>query len=382
MPDLCGAFLHDIDLATELQRRGHQVVFLTIKVPTEGVNGGHYRGFRYMNYTASTSFLETSEIWICPHAPILPEVRRINSRGYNRPIVATCHYDGNYTMITGNAALSKGPEMLFFINGIMEANYRKNISPWPPMIRRTAVIRPIMHKEKIVITEPFKGDCITLVNANQNKGVHVFIDLAKRLPDRRFLGVLPYYGEKQLPPAPSNIEWVPFQDDIRVVLKRTRILLFSSYYESFGRIAVEAMINGIPVLYSAPAKNSVYPGGSTEGVEEWIRPAGIACDREGPTSWISAIESLDDEEAYAAKSEESKSHIESMNLFSEASRIAGMVESFSKENPVVIQQTVQQQQQQKPQQSSAISGLGQMMSREPTRPVGFGFANGRLRIQR
>lgn len=382
MPDLSGAFFHDIDLATELQRRGHQVVFLTIKIPAEGVNGGYYRGFRYMNYSASTSFLETSEIWICPHSPVLPDVRRINSRGYNRPIIATCHYDGNYTMIVGNATLSREAEMLLFINGIMEANYRKNISPWPPMIQRTAVVRPIMHREKIVIEEPFKGDCITLVNANYNKGVHIFIDLARRMPHRKFLGVMPYYGERQVPPAPSNVEWIPFQDDIRVVLKRTHILLFSSYYESFGRIAVEAMINGIPVLYSAPTKNSVYPGGSTEGVEEWIRPAGIACDREGPDSWVSAIEKLDDEEVYAAKSEECKAHIEAMDLFTEASRIAGLVEAFSKEHPVVIrQQQVQQQKQQAGQQSSVISGLAQM-SRDPNRPVGFGFANGRLRIQR
>lgn len=374
MPDLCGAFLHDIDLAIELQKRGHQVVFLTIKISPEGVNGGHYRGFRYMNYSAGTSFLETSDVWICPHAPILPEVRRINSRGYHRPIVATCHYDGNYTMITGNAALSKSAEMLFFINGIMETNYRKNINPWPSPIKRTATIRPILHREKIVIEEPFHGDCITLVNANENKGVRVFLDLARRMPNRKFLGVIPYYGERALPASTPNVEWVPFQDDIRQVLKRTRILLFSSYYESFGRIAVEAMINGIPVLYSKPNPNSVYPGGSTEGVDEWIRPAGISCEREMPESWMGAIESLDDEDAYAAKSEESKQHIEAMNLFEEASRIAGIVEAFSRENPVLIK--TQAPVEQKP----ASSGPPRL--REPVGPAGFSFANGRLSIRR
>lgn len=375
MPDLCGAFLHDIDLATELQRRGHQVVFLTIKVPREGVSGGTYRGFRFMNYTAATSFLETSEIWICPHAPILPEVRKINSRGYHRPIVATCHYDGNYTMITGNAMMSKGAELLFFINGIMEANYRKNISPWPPMIRRTATIRPILHRDKLLITEPFRGDCITLVNANQNKGVHIFLDLARRMPDRKFLGVLPYYGEKQLPPSPDNVEWVPFTDDIRDVLKRTRLLLFSSYYESFGRIAVEAMLNGIPVLYSRPATNSVYPGGSTEGVHEWIQPAGVACEREKAESWMSAIASLDDEGAYVAKSEESKAHIKAMDIFSEASRIAQFVETFAKENPVIVQVQQPTVRQQQPAERA-------LLPRQPTGPVGLVFSNGRLNIRR
>jgi hypothetical protein len=144
MPDLCGAFLHDIDLAIELQKRGHSVVFMTIKIPKEGFNGGTYRGFRFMNYSANTSFLDTSDIWICPHAPVLPEVRRINGRGYNRPIIATCHYDGNYTTITANYN-PKWNEMLMFINSIMEPNYRNNIKPWPSNIIRTEVIRPIMH---------------------------------------------------------------------------------------------------------------------------------------------------------------------------------------------------------------------------------------------
>ena len=376
MPDLCGAFLHDIDLALELQKHGHQIVFLTIKVPKEGFQGGHYRGFRYLNYTAGGSFLDTSDIWICPHAPILPEVRKINSRGYQRPIIATCHYDGNYTMITGNATINTGPEMLLFINGIMEENYRKNISPWPQIIKRTETIRPIMHREKITIQEPFRGDCITLVNANQNKGVHVFIDLARRMPDRKFLGVLPYYGELRVPMATPNVEWVPFDDDIRNILKKTRILLFSSYYESFGRIAVESMVNGIPVLYSKPAKKSVYPGGSTEGLHEWIAPAGIPCEREIPDEWMAAIQSLDDEATYVARGELSKQHIESMNLFSEANRIAGLVESFAREHPAPIRSSA-------PQQSQPQAKSGPVaMPRDPKGPVGFGFSNGRLRIQR
>ena len=376
MPDLCGAFLHDIDLGIELQKRGHQVVFLTIKIPKEGYNGGYYRGFRFMHYTAGSSFLDTSDIWICPHSPILPDVRKVNSRGYNRPIVATCHFDGNYNAIRTTNATSWS-EMLCFINKIMETNYRKNIMPWPSQIRRTETIRPLMHRDKIEIVEPFKGDCITLVNANQNKGVHQFLELARRMPSRKFLGVLPYYGELQIPPSPGNIEWVRFDDDIRNILKRTRILLVPSYYESFGRIAVEAMLNRIPVLYSTPNKNSIYPGGSTEGVDEWIQPAGISCNRDDPTEWIQAIEHLDDQEIYTQKGEASRQHIEDMNIFSEATRIAGLVEDFSRQNPVVIR--VQQ-----PQVQAKAVEPGRIVLKEPPagRSGGFGFSNGQLRIRR
>lgn len=376
MPDLCGAFLHDIDLALELQTRGHMVVFLTIKVPKEGYSGGNYRGFRFLHYTAASSFLESSNVWICPHSPILPDVRKINSRGYNRPIIATCHFDGNYNAVRINGK-NDWAELLLFINSIMEVQYRKNITPWPSQIQQTATIRPLMHRNKIEIEESFHGDCITLVNANMNKGVHQFLEMARKLPERKFLGVLPYYGERQVPPSPSNVEWVPFNDDVRTILKRTRILLVPSYYESFGRIAVEAMLNRIPVVYSVPAGKSVYPGGSTEGLHEWIQPAGIGCNRENIDEWITSIRSLDNETAYSERAEHSREHIEKMDLFSEAARISGLVEQFAQRNPVVVRtEAAPTSQLLRPSEPGRI--------REPPagRPAGVAFSNGRLRIQR
>lgn len=376
MPDLCGAFFHDIDLAIELQNRGHQIAFLTIMVPAEGYNGGTYRGFRYMHYTAAASVLETADILITPHSPILPDVRKINSRAYNRPIVATCHFDGNYTAVINNSAGAQWKEMLFFVNTVMEANYRKHILPWPSQIVRTEVVRPILHRNKILIEEPFQGDCITLINANLNKGQVTFLEIAKRMPTQKFLGVLPYYGEREVARATPNVEWIKFDDDIRNVFRRTRILLMPSYYESFGRVGVEAMANGIPVLYSKPVKNSQYQNASTEGLQSWIAPAGIECDREKPEEWVKAIEALEDPEAYATKSAEAKAHIEAMHVFEETPRIANLVESFARENPVVVKKTVQAEQ---PQQNRPAEA-GRLIQPPVGRPVGF--AHGRLRIQR
>jgi len=377
MPDLCGAFLHDIDLAIELEKRGHEVVFMTLEVPNIGVNGGDYRGFKYMHFSAGSKYLDVSEGWICPHAPALPLVRKLNARGYNRPILATCHYDGNYLAVVTNNPGRKiqWVEMFMFINATMEPNYKKNVNPWPPNVMRTAIVRPLMHEHKIRIDEPFRGDCITLVNANQNKGVAQFIDMARRMPDRQFLGVIPYYGELRLPPSPDNIEWIPFDDDIRNILKRTRILVMPSYYESFGRIAVEAMYNGIPVLYSKPTSKSRYPGGSTEGMEEWIIPAGISCDREKIEEWVEAVSSLDDESTYVARSEQVRAHIQSMNLFTEGARIAGMVEQFVRDYPVKIQTPQQQLEAQQPSPQQVATRIVQPAGR-------VGFSSGRLRIQR
>jgi glycosyltransferase involved in cell wall biosynthesis len=376
MPDLCGAFLHDVDLATEFQKRGHTVMFLTIEKPKEGYNGGIWRGFRFMHYSAGSPYLESSELWVCPHAPCLPYVRRVNARGYNRPIAVTAHFDGRYSVLN-ELASTKWVEMFLFINHTMEANFRKHVVPFPPSIVRTGVVRPLMQENKIRMDTLPDGNMITLVNANVNKGVHQFIELAKRMPNRKFLGVRPYYGELWLPPAPPNIEWVPFEDDIRMILKRTRILLFPSYYESFGRIAVESMLNGIPVIYSTPATENVGVVGSTEGVEEWIIPAGIGCRREVPEEWIAAIESLDDVDTYETRRKIVRDHVESMNIFSEANRIANMMEEFQRQHPVVItpQVTV------RPASAQTEPGRPPVL-RPPPATARIGFSSGRLRLQR
>jgi glycosyltransferase involved in cell wall biosynthesis len=267
--------------------------------------------------------------------------------------------------------------MLLFINATMETSYRKNIPQFPRSIVRTGVVRPIMHENKIAMDSPPDGDAITLVNANVNKGVHQFIELAKRMPSRKFLGVIPYYGELWVPPAPSNVEWIPFDDDIRNILKRTRILLMPSLYESFGRIAVEAMYNGIPVLYSKPEVNTKHVSGTTEGMEEWILPAGISCTRDVPEEWTSAIETLDDVDTYSARQILIKEHIRSMNLFTEAARIGDMIEVFHHEHPVTIMPSTTSTlppSKPEPGQPPAL--------RPPPATARIGFSNGRLRLQR
>jgi hypothetical protein len=111
-------------------------------------------------------------------------------------------------------------------------------------------------------------------------------------------------------------------------------------------------------------------------MQSWIGDAALACDRDKPEEWMLAIGLLDEPEMYAKWSELSKAHIESMDLFTEASRIAGLVESFARENPVAIRAV------QSAGQETRRQDLMPAMSREPTGPVGFGFVNGQLRIRR
>ena len=150
-----------------------------------------------------------------------------------------------------------------------------------------------------------------------------------------------------------------------------------SLYESFGRIAVEAMYNGIPVLYSKPDPNSKSLSGTTEGMEEWILPAGIACVRDNAEEWMNAIESLDDPDTYSARQTVVKDHIRDLNLFTEASRIGDMIEVFQREHPVPIMPSSTStllQSKPEPGQPPAL--------RPPPATARIGFSSGRLRIQR
>lgn len=163
---------------------------------------------------------------------------------------------------------------------------------------------PYWHGPEITVRPPCRmadyhrkrdadAEWITLVNPNPDKGADVFHEVARRMPDRRFLAVGGAYGHQQHPPR--DVRNVAYQsptgniaDD---VYARTRLLMVPSRYESWGRVAVEAMCSGIPVLAQP-----------TPGLVESCGSAGIWCDRDDPQSWVDAITALDDPKAYAAAS--------------------------------------------------------------------------------
>jgi glycosyltransferase involved in cell wall biosynthesis len=96
---------------------------------------------------------------------------------------------------------------------------------------------------------------ITLINPSVIKGIDIFIELAKRFPDECFCAV-PTWGATttdlaQLREA-TNVQIVPSCDDVGNVYRRTKVLLVPSLWdECFGRVVIEAMLYGIPVLASA-----------------------------------------------------------------------------------------------------------------------------------
>lgn len=119
----------------------------------------------------------------------------------------------------------------------------------------------VMHNRK-------HGKYITLINCNENKGGRILIELAKKLPQYKFLGVLGSYGEQIIDETLKNLKYVPQTQDVHLIYGKSNIILMPSDYESYGRVALESAINRLPVICTP-----------TDGLKECLGDAGIYYDR-------------------------------------------------------------------------------------------------------
>ena len=140
-----------------------------------------------------------------------------------------------------------------------------------------------------VKTDADKREYITLINLNQNKGSKYFYSLVKRLPQYKFLGVRGSYDMQNIQEYP-NLRIIPNTPDIREVYKLTKILLVPSHYESWGMVAGEGLVNGIPVIYNP-----------TPGLTENVADAGIPIQRQEIHHWVDQINRLMTDKAYYQK---------------------------------------------------------------------------------
>jgi glycosyltransferase involved in cell wall biosynthesis len=135
---------------------------------------------------------------------------------------------------------------------------------------------------------------ISMVNPVPEKGGRLFDQVAQCMPERRFHAVRgwtfkhgagPRYVEFRSP----NIVTTGPHHDMRAVYAQTRLLLVPSLWqEAFGRVVVEAMINGIPVI------------ASDRGALPWVVGTGgsVLTTRE-PEDWAEEIAAYDDPAYYA-----------------------------------------------------------------------------------
>lgn len=169
-------------------------------------------------------------------------------------------------------------------------------------------------------TEIYSRPFITLFNPLKRKGGGVFREMAKALPGRKFASVHGWtclkksaeseeFSEELIKRICESLgtsytgqkpEYVDFREiknislldpteNVGEIYSKTRILVVPSQWEeAFGRVVVEAMANGIPVV-----------GSNVGGLKEAMGSGGILVnDYTNPSAWVEEIKRLDDREYY------------------------------------------------------------------------------------
>lgn len=155
------------------------------------------------------------------------------------------------------------------------------------------IVRPPVSSHEYRVKRSRRG-AATLLNLYPPKGSRTFWRLVESMPDHRFLGVRGSYGGQDVPvDVPRNARVIDNTPNVvDDVYARTRVLLVPSKYESWGRVAVEAMASGIPVIaHPTPGLRESLTSPSLGG-------CAIFVDRDDIDGWVEALRSLDDTELY------------------------------------------------------------------------------------
>jgi len=191
-------------------------------------------------------------------------------RKYRKKLVWICHNSNMYS--TYNRVIDR-----LQCKVVYNSQWLKDAMKYP---HENIIVHPPVLREDYT-TKTGRGKHYTLINLNDNKGGNVLREIAGLMPKSDFLGVKGAYGE-QITDQPDNVKVIDTTDDIKAVYRKTRIVLMPSDYESWGRVAVEAAINGLPVI--------AHP---TPGLKEALGDAGVFVDRNKPEEWVEAIKEVE-----------------------------------------------------------------------------------------
>jgi len=126
------------------------------------------------------------------------------------------------------------------------------------------------------------GEYITYINPSYLKGIEIFRKIVKKTPQKKFIVV--GKGAEKLKNISDNVTCFGWSNNVRDIYKNTSIILYPSIWdEPFGRVPIEAGINGIPTIAS-----------NRGGLSESVGKGGILIDNPYDISaWLSAIDKIE-----------------------------------------------------------------------------------------
>lgn len=208
--------------------------------------------------------------------------RAINYAGqFGKPVVWIAHNSHRYAVIAqkrGRIGVVYNSEFVESETGHFYAN------------KKSMVLRPPVFIDDYKVNS--RRTHVTLVNHSQLKGGGILRHIAEALPDVQFLAVDGAYGV-QVTDYPGNVTIVENTDDIKVVYRQSKAVILPSQYESYGRVAGEALCSGIPVLaHDLP------------GLRECCGETATYVPFNDIEAWIKAVSEIDVD--YKTKSDQSR----------------------------------------------------------------------------
>lgn len=267
-------------MVKHLQKAGHEVLVLATVLP-DAPPKYTYEGVDVLatNVVYGRQNIETwkPDLIITHHDNTIRTAQI--ARKLNIPWVFLCHND-----LDGiHHQLGLQPSLVVFNTEWLKQRL------WRPHMNFTVLHPPVFPEQHR--TKP--GSKVTLVNLNDHKGANIFYDLARRMPDVEFLGVVGGHGTQIVRTDLPNVQIQEHSDDMKTnVWSKTRVLLMPSLYESYGMAGVEALASGIPVI--------AHP---TPGLKESQGAFGLFMDRSDVHGYEATIRSLLDDTKWSAASQ-------------------------------------------------------------------------------
>ena len=150
---------------------------------------------------------------------------------------------------------------------------------------QSEVIYPFIETENYKIHGKFNPKYITFIRPEPWKGLEIALSIAKRMPGEKFL----FVGNSNPKLAArisdyKNVSLSGWSSDMRQIYRKTKIVIMPSIWdEPFGRVPIEAGINGIPTIAS-----------NRGGLPESVGKGGILIDNPYDiNAWLSAIQKIE-----------------------------------------------------------------------------------------
>lgn len=306
-----------VSMLRPLVERGHDVEVWLSRYG-KASKAYEYRGIRIVPLESRLDFptaVRRADVLVS-HLECVPSTASL-ARGYGKPLVVVCH---NTHRPTFRDAAAGGTSLAVYNSRWMEREAELFFAEYPKSVRPAAslIVRPPVFADEYATKK--RGDRVTLINCNPEKGGKVLAALAERMPDTKFLAVTGAYGQQILPDLPNVevLEHVDGQDMRDKVYARTRVLLMPSSYESWGRVGIEALASGIPVV--------AHP---TEGLCESLGEAGIFVDRNDIAGYEAVLRKLRTAAEYRLASKRAKARSAELDPTAELAEWCSTVEALA-----------------------------------------------------